>query len=112
LHKKITELLLYSSGLADYIFADDYSLKPLEELSTYIKNNKLLPNIPAAKEVEINGIELGEMNAKLLEKVEELSLYIIQQSKEITTLVCLYIANCYKTDFFGCRQNHHHLPPG
>jgi hypothetical protein len=83
--KKITELRLYSSGWADYVFAEDYTLKPLEELSSFIKTNKHLPNIPTAKEVEINGIELGEMNAKLLEKVEELSLYIIQQIKEITT---------------------------
>jgi len=74
-----------SSGWADYVFADDYILKPLEELSSFIKTNKHLPNIPAAKEVEMNGIELGEMNAKLLEKIEELSLYIIQQNNEITT---------------------------
>ena len=56
---------------------------PLEELSRFIKINKHLPNIPTAAEVEKNGIELGAMNAKLLEKIEELHLYILQQQKEI-----------------------------
>ncbi len=55
---------------------------PLAELKYFIKTNKHLPNIPSAKEVADNGIELGAMNAKLLEKIEELTLYILQQQKE------------------------------
>ena len=68
---------------ADYVFLDDYKLKSLEELEQYIKMKKHLPNIPSAKEVERDGIELGSMNTKLLEKVEELTLYIIQQQKQM-----------------------------
>ncbi len=58
-----------SSGWSDHVFADDYPLKPLKELDQFIKTNKHLPNIPSASEVERNGIELGNMNAKFLEKI-------------------------------------------
>lgn len=75
-----------SSDWADYVFADNYQLKSLCELETFIKINKHLPNIPSAKEVAVNGIELGDMNAKLLAKVEELTLYLLQQQKEIDEL--------------------------
>ena len=67
------------SGWADYVFADDYQLTPLTELAQYIKSNRHLPNVPSAEEVASNGIELGSMDAKLLEKIEELHLYILQQ---------------------------------
>ena len=73
-----------SSTWADYVFADDYKLKSLEDLSKYIKSNRHLPDVPSSDEVARNGIELGSMNAKLLEKIEELSLYILQQQNEIT----------------------------
>ena len=68
---------------ADHVFADDYKLMPLEELSNFIKTNKHLPNIPTSAAVEKNGIELGAMNAKLLEKIEELHLYILQQQNQM-----------------------------
>ncbi len=68
---------------ADYVFADDYQLKPIGELGNFIKVNKHLPNIPSAAEVASNGIELATMDAKLLEKIEELTLYILQQQKQI-----------------------------
>jgi hypothetical protein len=74
-----------SSGWADYIFADKYELQPLSEAESFIKTNKHLPNMPSAKEVEKEGIELGTMNAKLLEKVEQLTLYILQQQKQLET---------------------------
>ena len=70
------------SGWADYVFADDYQLKPLEDLAKYIKSNKHLPDVPTTDEVARNGIELGAMNAKLLQKIEELHLYILQQQKQ------------------------------
>lgn len=71
---------------ADYVFYNNYNLKSLEEVEDFIKANGHLENIPSAKEVEENGIELGEMNKKLLEKIEELTLYVIQLNKEIKEL--------------------------
>ncbi len=73
-------------GWPDYVFVDDYKLPSLKEVETHIKENGHLKNIPSAKEVEKNGIMLGEMNKKLLEKIEELTLYTIQQEKEIQKL--------------------------
>ena len=70
----------------DYVFEADYHLTPLEQLRIYIKQNKHLPNIPTAKEMEANGIELGVMNMKLLEKMEELTLYILEQESRIKKL--------------------------
>jgi hypothetical protein len=75
-----------SSGWADHVFADNYELQPLNEVENFIKINKHLPNIPSAKEVEKDGIELGTMNAKLLEKIEQLTLYMLQQQKQIDEL--------------------------
>nr|WP_299073826.1 tail fiber protein [uncultured Allomuricauda sp.] len=66
----------------DYVFKKDYDLKPLEEVQNYIKAHGHLPNIPSAPEMEKNGIQLGEMNMKLLEKIEELTLYVIELKKE------------------------------
>lgn len=71
---------------ADYVFKDGYDMKSLEEVQDYIKEHGHLPNIPSAKEMEENGIELGEMNMKLLEKIEELTLYIIEQNRKIDEL--------------------------
>ncbi len=71
---------------ADFVFDENYTLTPLSDLDNYIKTNKHLPAIPAAKEVAANGIELGEMNAKLLQKVEELTLYLIDQQKQIVAV--------------------------
>ncbi len=65
----------------DYVFENNYKLLPLHELEQKIKQAKHLPEIPSAKEVEENGVLLGDMNKKLLQKVEELTLYIIDQNK-------------------------------
>lgn len=70
----------------DYVFAKDYKLKSLKEVKEYIEQNNHLPEIPSAQEIEKNGINLGEMNAKLLQKIEELTLYVIEQNKQITNL--------------------------
>ncbi|TCC87306.1 hypothetical protein EZ428_21645 [Pedobacter frigiditerrae] len=67
----------------DYVFEADYKVGTLEELERYITTHKHLPEIPSAKEVESNGLELGEMNRLLLKKVEELTLYLIQKDKEL-----------------------------
>ncbi|MEO9511654.1 MAG: interleukin-like EMT inducer domain-containing protein [Flavobacteriaceae bacterium] len=70
----------------DYVFKEDYDLKSLEEVQNHIKAHGHLPNIPSAQEMEENGIQLGEMNMKLLEKIEELTLYILEQEKRIGVL--------------------------
>lgn len=70
----------------DYVFEEGYNLPTLEEVESQIQTNGHLANIPSAKEVEENGVLLGDMNKKLLEKVEELTLYIIQMNKEIELL--------------------------
>ncbi|MEO6669036.1 MAG: hypothetical protein ABIN36_06150, partial [Ferruginibacter sp.] len=71
-----------SGDWADYVFDSAYKLRSIPELGNYIKINKHLPNIPSAAEVASNGIDVGSMNAKLLEKIEELHLYILQQQTQ------------------------------
>lgn len=66
----------------DFVFEDNYKLKSLNEVDHFIKENKHLPDMPTAKEVEEKGISLGEMQSKLLQKVEELTLYLIELNKE------------------------------
>lgn len=66
----------------DYVFSDNYRLRPIQELSDYLTQNKHLPNIPTAREVETEGIFLAQMQVKQLEKIEEAFLYIIQLKKE------------------------------
>ncbi|WP_177735828.1 hypothetical protein [Flavobacterium inviolabile] len=68
---------------ADYVFESDYNLPTLQQVEKHIKEKGHLKDIPSAKEVEENGIELGEMNKLLLQKVEELTLYIIEMNKEL-----------------------------
>ncbi len=72
------------NGWPDYVFAENYELPSLKEVEEYIKEQGHLKNMPSAKKVEKEGgIELGVMNAKLLEKIEELTLYTIQQEKKL-----------------------------
>lgn len=71
---------------ADYVFNKDYFLKPLSEVEKFIKENGHLPNVPSAKQVKEEGIELGEMAKIQQEKIEELTLYIIAQNKRIEAL--------------------------
>ncbi|GAA4276429.1 tail fiber protein [Aquimarina mytili] len=70
-------------GWPDYVFTEEYNLPTLKEVETHIKEKGHLQNIPSAKEVEENGALLGEMNKKLLEKIEELTLYTIAQDKQL-----------------------------
>jgi hypothetical protein len=65
----------------DYVFEKDYALTPLGELEAYINQNKHLPEIPSAKEMEAEGLNLKEMNLLLLKKVEELTLHVIHLNK-------------------------------
>jgi hypothetical protein len=75
-----------SAAWPDYVFNKEYKLMPLEELEKSIEQNKHLPNIPAAVQVEKEGLLLGEMNRKLIEKLEELTLYIIELNKKNVAL--------------------------
>lgn len=84
--EKVKVELASANGWADYVFAKNYQLKPLEEVEKHIEEKGHLPNIPSAEEVVKNGINLGEMDAKLLEKIEELTLYSIEQNKQIKVL--------------------------
>lgn len=70
----------------DYVFKNDYHLKSLKDVEDYILKNSHLPNIPPAEDIEENGILLGEMQTLMMEKIEELTLYIIQQEKRIQVL--------------------------
>jgi hypothetical protein len=67
----------------DYVFTPEYDLKSLKEVQDHIDNHGHLPNIPSALEMETNGVDLGLMEMKLLEKIEELTLYILQLEKRI-----------------------------
>jgi len=73
-------------GWPDYVFESSYILPTLGEVEKHIAENGHLKNMPSAKEVDKNGAKLGEMNKLLLEKVEELTLYIIQLNKEVQEL--------------------------
>jgi len=68
------------------VFEKDYKLMPLSELSTFVKTNKHLPEVASAAVMESEGINVSEMSALLLKKVEELTLYIIEQQKAIENL--------------------------
>ena len=71
----------------DYVFEDTYILKSLTEVEQFIKENKHLPDIPSAADVETNGINLGEIHTKLLLKIEELTLYVIDLKKQNVMLL-------------------------
>ncbi len=72
-----------ANQVPDYVFKEDYQLTSLTDLEDYIKANSHLPEVPSAKEIEANGLELAKMNLLLLKKIEELTLHTIQQQKII-----------------------------
>lgn len=86
LTEKVKVALKSSANWSDYVFAENYKLQPLREVEQYIQEHKHLPGIPSADEVVENGLDLGAMDAKLLEKIEELTLHMIQLEKEVNTL--------------------------
>ena len=75
-----------AANWSDFVFKKDYKLMSLNNLETYVKANSHLPEIPSAAEVAKDGIDVAGMDAKLLQKIEELTLYVIQQQKEIDVL--------------------------
>jgi hypothetical protein len=86
LTEKVKVAVATSLAWADYVFAADYNLKPLSEVEAFIKENKHLPNVPSADELVKGGLDLGKMQATQMEKIEELTLYIIEMKKEIEIL--------------------------
>ncbi len=80
------EIEVSTDRWSDNVFEDDYLLKPIKEVETFIKENKHLPGVPAEKEVVENGINVAEMDAVLLKKIEELTLYVIEQENNISIL--------------------------
>ena len=84
--EKIKVATAGTADWADYVFDTDYKVMPLEKVEAFIKENKHLPNVPSTQEVMANGNDLGKTDAKLLEKIEELTLYMIEMNKEIKAL--------------------------
>lgn len=76
------EIEVTLAGLPDFVFNKDYKLMSLYDVENFINSNKHLPGVPSEKEVLENGLNLGDMNATLLQKVEELTLYMIQLQKD------------------------------
>ncbi len=83
IHTQEVKVDLNGAVAPDYVFHKNYNLKTLEQVQDYINKNRHLPNIPSAKEMEQNGLKLKEMNLKLLEKIEELTLYTLQQEEKL-----------------------------
>jgi len=77
------EVIIDLAVPADYVFKPDYKLMPLRLVEQFVKTNSHLPEIPSASEITKNGLSMGEMQNKLLQKVEELTLYLIEQQKHI-----------------------------
>ena len=71
---------------SDFVFEANYNLKPLSEVEAFVTENKHLPDVPSAKEFKENGYKVGEMDNLLLQKIEELTLYIIDLQKQIEEL--------------------------
>ncbi len=83
---KARKIIVTSTDWPDYVFEKDYKLNKLADVEQYIKTNGHLPNIPSEKEIIENGIDLSETNKLMMEKIEELTLYLIQQQKELDEL--------------------------
>lgn len=79
------EVIINTDG-ADFVFADDYRLRSLREVEEHITANKHLPDIPSAASMQENGVGMAELQIKLLQKIEELTLYVIEQQKKIESL--------------------------
>jgi hypothetical protein len=78
--------LVVETGWADFVFDKKYVLPSLSEVEKFIKANNHLPNIPSAEEIQTNGLKVGEVQTKMMQKIEELTLYIIELEKKVSTL--------------------------
>lgn len=82
---RANKLVVNTTG-ADYVFNDGYHLRPLAHVESFIKENKHLPGVESAKQMQEEGMSVGETQTKLLEKIEELTLYVIDQNKRLEAL--------------------------
>lgn len=80
------EEIVVETGWADFVFEDDYQLRPLGEVAAYIDQHGRLPEVPSAAEVAAKGVPLGEAQTVLLQKIEELTLYILELDRELRAL--------------------------
>ncbi len=83
---RANEILVSIPTGADFVFGDDYQLRPLNEVNAFIQENKHLPEIQSAADMQQNGISVNDFQIQLLQKIEELTLYIIQQEAKIQVL--------------------------
>ncbi len=84
IHAQEVKVDLNGAVAPDYVFNNDYHLTSLDSIKKYLDQNKHLPEVPSAAAMEKNGVQLGEMNMLLLKKIEELTLYVIEQNKLIS----------------------------
>lgn len=80
---RATEVRVEITQGSDFVFEEDYKLKLLSEVETFVKENKHLPEIPSEKQMQENGLSMNEFQIKLLQKIEELTLYTISQEKRL-----------------------------
>jgi hypothetical protein len=83
---KCKEVLVTLDGWADDVFEDGYELMPLAGVQRFISENGHLPDIPSAREVTTSGVRMGDMQARLLRKIEELTLHVIEMKEENNAL--------------------------
>lgn len=84
---KARKIVISVSGWSDYVFNADYQLRSIPALTSFIRKNKHLPDIPSARDVQEKGIDLGDTQALLLKKIEELTLYLIKQDEKINHVI-------------------------
>ena len=84
--EKVRVATIGTTFWADFVFDARYKLPKLSEVETFIKENKHLPNVPSATEIQKNGAKLAELTTKMMQKIEELTLYVIHLEKEIEIL--------------------------
>ena len=78
--------IMHSSDWPDYVFASGYLLMPLSDLKSFVKEYHHLPEVPTENDIMTEGIEIGDMQGILLKKIEEMTLYILQQQEQIDKL--------------------------
>jgi len=78
--------VIVQTGWCDYVFDSSYKLRSLDEVANFVSQNKHLPNIPPAADVETNGLKIGDISMKMMEKIEETTLYLIDLNKRLKAL--------------------------
>jgi len=83
---RIQRLEIKANVWSDFVFKSEFKLKSLKDVEDFINKNQHLPDVPSETEVKTKGIDVATMNAILLQKIEELTLYVIEQNKKIEAL--------------------------